>query len=69
MLHNEIKRFREVKGLTQERLAELVDMRQESLNRIETGKQAPQGATMLKIAKALGVTVEQVFRLKKRDAA
>jgi putative transcriptional regulator len=69
MLHNDIKKYREARGLTQEQLAELVAMRQESLNRIETGKQDPQGATMLKIAKALGVTVERVFRLRKRDAA
>lgn len=49
----DIIRERKALGLTQERLAELAGVRQESLSRIESGKHSPTVRTVEKIDRAL----------------
>ena len=54
---------RHEKGLTQKKLAELAEIEQASLSRIETGKVSPDLATLKKIAAALGRKLELKFIL------
>ena len=49
----DIIRERKARGLTQERLAELAGVRQETLSRIESGKHSPTVRTVEKIDRAL----------------
>lgn len=52
---NAIRRARQRAGLTQKRLAELVDRDQSEISRIESGKTALTVPLLLRMAKALGV--------------
>ena len=50
-----IQSIRKAKGLTQERLAELIDIETPSLSYLETGKYAPSVETLQKLSKVLNV--------------
>lgn len=52
-----IKRKREEKDMTQDKLAELTGLPQSRICRLEAGVHSPSFKTLEKIAKALGVTV------------
>lgn len=57
-----IKHLREKKGLSQERLARLADVSNNTVINIESGKQKnPTVDTISKIAKALGVSIEELL--------
>jgi transcriptional regulator with XRE-family HTH domain len=57
-----IKRLREKKGLSQERLARLADVSNNTVVNIESGKQKnPTVDTISKIAKALDVSIEELL--------
>lgn len=57
-----IKQLREQKGLSQERLARLADVSNNTVINIESGKQKnPTVDTISKIAKALGVSIEELL--------
>lgn len=56
---NKIRTLRKLKGLTQERLAELADIDEKHLSRIENGKYFPTYSTLSKLLKALGTTLEE----------
>ena len=56
-----IKAWREYFGLTQHALAEKAGMKQSALARIENGHSTPRETTLQKIAKALGVELEQLI--------
>jgi len=59
-----IKRLREKKDLSQEKLARLADVSNNTIVNIEAGKQLnPTIDTLLKIAKALDVDVNQLLKL------
>jgi DNA-binding XRE family transcriptional regulator len=51
----QIRSIRKRKGITQERLAEITDIKQEGLSRIERGKTIPTIPTLLRIGRALKV--------------
>ena len=53
--------YRKSLGLTQEQLAEMVGVSRATIWAIETGKSIPNGYTMFQIAKALGVSVTDIF--------
>jgi transcriptional regulator with XRE-family HTH domain len=55
-----IKEWRQASKLTQERLAELADISQETVSRLESGKIGYTQETMEAIADALGTTVEKL---------
>jgi transcriptional regulator with XRE-family HTH domain len=58
-----IKLLREKKGLSQEKLARLADVSNNTIVNIESGKQGnPTIETVSKIAKALDVTIEELVR-------
>jgi putative transcriptional regulator len=58
---NSIKRFREVKRWRQLDLARRLDIYQSEVSEIERGEREPGAYLALRIAKALGKTVEEVF--------
>ncbi|HEV7238191.1 MAG TPA: helix-turn-helix transcriptional regulator [Thermoanaerobaculia bacterium] len=62
-LRNAIKVERAKRDLTQADLAVLAGVTRRSVNAIETGRMVPSVLLALRIARALGVTVETIFRL------
>jgi len=63
-LANTLKVQRAKKDLTQEGLAELVQVTRKTINTVENGIYVPSTYLALKLAKALGVTVEELFQIK-----
>jgi len=58
-----VKRFREKMGLSQEKLARLADVSNNTIINIEAGKQQnPTIDTIKKIAKALNVPIEDLIK-------
>ena len=62
-LSNNIKRLREAKGLSQEKLARLADIANNTLIKMESGEnQNPTLDTLKKVAKALVVSVDDLIK-------
>ena len=60
---DKIKKLREKLGLSQEKLARLADVSNNTIVNIEAGKQQnPTVETIKKIAKALGVSIEELVK-------
>ena len=58
-----IRRLRQAKGLSQDRLSKLADLSLNSIVNIELGNNPnPTIETLEKIAKALGVSVEELLK-------
>ncbi|HBB56472.1 TPA: DNA-binding protein [Patescibacteria group bacterium] len=58
-----IKRLREVKGLSQEKLARLADVANNTLIKMETGENKnPTLETLKRVAKALEVSVDDLIK-------
>ena len=70
-LGKRIKELRKAKGITQEMLAETINMDITSLSKIETGRNYPLSETLEKIAEALNVDIDKLFcfneKLSKED--
>lgn len=60
-LGKKIKRMRLNRGLTQEQLAEIIDISQRTLSGIEIGENFVTAETLDKIIKALNTTTEDLF--------
>lgn len=60
-LGKRIKELRKSKGYTQERLAELINMEQNSISIIESGRNFPTLVTLEKIANVLEVDLSDFF--------
>lgn len=60
-LGEKIKRIRKQKGLTQEQLAEIVDISSRNLSNIEVGANFPKAETLERLLIALGDTTEELF--------
>lgn len=60
-LGKKIRRMRLNRGLTQEQLAEAVDVSQRTLSGIEIGENFVTAETLDKILKALNTTTEELF--------
>lgn len=56
-----IKFYRKKRGLSQDKLAEIVDIEMKSLSRIESGHNYPQCENLIAIAKALKVAPWQLY--------
>ncbi len=56
-----IRRKREARGLSQERLAELSDLHMTDVGRVERGERDPGVRTLAKIARGLGVAPGDLF--------
>lgn len=61
LLGKRIKELRKNQGLTQEVLAELIDIETTSLSGIESGRHFPSLPTLEKIAKVLNVELRSLF--------
>lgn len=60
---------RAIRGLTQAELAALSGITRKSINAIETGRMVPSIILALKLAQALGTTVEALFKLERNDTS
>ena len=60
-LGKRICELRKQMNISQEELAEKLDISQRSLSKIETGRNYPQPETIEKIAKALNVNINHLF--------
>ena len=62
-LAKNIERLRKAKGLSQEKLARLADVANNTLIKMESGEnQNPTLDTLKKVAKALGVSIEELIK-------
>jgi len=57
MLANNIKYYRMMKNLSQERLAQLVGLNKMAISNYETGKRTPDYTTIRKLSNALGISI------------
>lgn len=62
-----IREERKKAGLTQEKLAEKVDLSLDYIGYIERGKQAPYLKTLERIAESLGVEVYELFMFEEGE--
>jgi transcriptional regulator with XRE-family HTH domain len=60
-LGSTLKKVREAKGLSQKELAGLLDMPQPQYSRIEGGKTDPAFSAVSKMAKAMGISLSELF--------
>ncbi len=68
-VRNSIRVQRALRDLTQADLAELAGMTRASVNAIEGGRMIPSIFLALKLARALGVSVDDLFRLPGEERA
>ncbi|MBQ7776027.1 MAG: helix-turn-helix transcriptional regulator [Lachnospiraceae bacterium] len=61
VMKTKIKEYRAKFDMKQDTLAELVDVRRETIIRIEKGQYNPSLKLAMDIAKVFGVTVEELF--------
>ena len=61
LLGKRIKELRKQQNLTQEKLAEMIDLETTSLSGIESGRHYPSLPTLEKIARHLSVDMETIF--------
>lgn len=62
-LRNRLKVQRAMRDLTQADLAELAGVTRRSVNAIEAGRMVPSVLLALRLARALGVSVDTIFSL------
>ena len=62
-LRNTLRELRAERDLTQAGLAEMVGVSRKTINTIENGVFVPSTVLALKLAQALGLTVEDLFSL------
>ena len=60
-MKNELRRLRSDLGLSQERLAEEVDVSRQTINSIETERYTPSLPLAIALARYFGKPVEEVF--------
>jgi putative transcriptional regulator len=63
-LTNRVREAREARGLTQAELAGLVGVSRKTINTVENKIFVPSTVLALRLAKALGTTVEALFQLR-----
>lgn len=66
-MKNTIKVERARHNLTQQDLAEKVNVSRQTINSIEAGKYVPSTVLALKISKIFGVALEEIFELEDQD--
>jgi putative transcriptional regulator len=62
-LKNKIKVYRAMNNWTQEELSRRVNVTRKTINTVENRKFIPSAYLALKIARAFGVTVEEIFQI------
>ncbi|MEN9609010.1 MAG: hypothetical protein RLZZ06_941 [Actinomycetota bacterium] len=61
---NRVEEFRTKAGLSRNDLASAVDVHYQTIGYIERGEYAPTLALALRLAEALGCSIEELFKLK-----
>ena len=64
MIRNRIKEYRAKHGMKQEDLARITGVRRETIGNLEKGRYNPSLVLEWNIAKAFGVTIEDVFTVE-----
>lgn len=57
----ELKKYRQLKNLTQEQLGQMVGVRRETIMRLEAGKYNPSLKLAVDISRVVGVPIEEIF--------
>ena len=60
-LGKNIKQYRMIKGFSQEKFSEMLDISQQTLSQIERGKNFLTSTTLEKIPKLLDITIYELF--------
>lgn len=60
-MFNNISKLREEKGLSQEKLADLLQISVGHLNKVERGKRTPSLKLAVRIAKVLNCSLDELF--------
>ena len=63
-LRNQIKVYRAMKDWTQEDLARQVGVTRKTINTIENAKFVPSAILAIRIARAFGASVEELFQIE-----
>ena len=63
-LGKNIQKFRKLNNITQEKLAEVIDVEINSISSIETGRYFPSPENLNKISLALNVSLSDLFNFK-----
>ncbi len=58
---SELKKYRQLVGLTQEELASKVGVRRETILRLEAGRYNPSLRLAVDISRAVGASIEEIF--------
>lgn len=66
-MKNRIRIERQHRRMTQQALAEAVDVSRQAINAIEAGRFTPSTVLALKIARVFGRRVEELFLLEEED--
>ncbi|OJY69634.1 MAG: transcriptional regulator [Sphingobium sp. 66-54] len=68
-LHNRLRALREARGWTQAELAERVAVSRKTINTVENRVFTPSTVLALKLARAFGVSVEDLFWLEGNETS
>ena len=60
-MRNDVRALRTARGLSQQELAEALDVSRQTINSIETGRYTPSLPLAIALARYFGTTVEEVF--------
>jgi putative transcriptional regulator len=60
-MRNDVRALRTAKGLSQQELAEALNVSRQTINSIETGRYTPSLPLAIALARYFGTTVEEVF--------
>ena len=63
-IRSQIKKYRKLNGLSQERLAELIDCSREHIARIENGKMNPGLENFIRLATVFNISLDELADFK-----
>jgi putative transcriptional regulator len=66
-MRNRIKELREARGITQGALGDMVDVSRQTIISIERGRYNPSAQLAYRLAKAFGLSIEEVFIFDDED--
>ena len=64
---NELKVYRAMNDLTQQELADKIQVSRQTINSIETGRYVPSTVLSLKLSQVFQVSVNELFTLEEDD--
>lgn len=67
MLKNKLRVFRAMREMTQEDLSQKCGVTRQTIIAVEAGKYAPSVLLALRMAQALGTTVDEIFQLQDKE--